>query len=340
MVKNDNLHHPTSALDEFNNLSQAPDIDPLVGKEEQALIELGLGVAFTLILLMILVGAVIIQLAPLVPESVKGIKKLGEIGDFLGGVLNPIVALLALLALLRSIRIQRDELRDTRETLADQGKIQDRERAEKTFFELLALRANAVATIEWTDQLGETKTGRGALKLILKEVVDLGKLHNEQAVKDDLEFWEVPSNLSPSVKPYVAVFAYRYTGIPNSAAMKADFSNYVDLPTYEPELGHVFRATYQILKFIHRQPQFSERQKEDLANYLRAQMSEDDFLLFGLTALTSIGKKSRAAAIGLDFYQKRLQSIPWAKDMLLLFSREDGRNINFAALEGFQPNHR
>ena len=144
-----------------------------VDKEEQELIEWGLGLAVTLVILMLVFGAVVVQVAPSLPASVTGIKKLGEIGDFVGGLLNPVVALVALLALLRSIRIQRDELQDTRSTLEGQSRIQDKERAERTFFELLSLRANAVASIEWTDSQGKTIHGRGALKLILKEVIGL-----------------------------------------------------------------------------------------------------------------------------------------------------------------------
>lgn len=303
--------------------------------DAQEILEKGIGVAIVLCVAMVLLGAIVVQLSEHLPQSLKGVKKLGEIGDFLGGVLNPVVALMALFALFRSIEIQRTELKETRAVLDTQSQIQDRDRAERTFFELLSLRANAVASIEWTTPTGETTRGRAALKVILREVENLGTCYAGYDLQQEFNHWKVPEKLAIEARPYIAVFAYRYTGLPQSPALQTHLSINPRWATYEPELGHVFRATYQILKYIHKQPHFSLQEKEDLANYLRAQMSEDDFLLFGLTALTGIGRRSRAAAIVLNFYQNRLQSTSWAKHMLPLFAKENPENLAFAASEGF-----
>ncbi len=306
-----------------------------LGQEERSLIATALGLALTLILLLVLFGAAIVQVAPELPASIRNVKKLGEIGDFIGGLLNPIIALLALFALIRSIQIQRDELSDTRKALDAQSSIHNRQRLEQTFFELLSLRASAVGSIEWPDPSGAVKQGRGALKMILQEIEQLGQKYSIEELQLDLDYWQVPPNVPSVAMPYVAAFAYRYAGEYRSEALAMHTGFYGMLPNYEPELGHVFRATYQILKFIHKQGTLSSSEKEDLANYLRAQMSEDDFLLFGLTALTRIGRKSRAVSITLDFYQKRLQSIPWAREMLPLFDSKNPDNLAFAATEGF-----
>lgn len=307
----------------------------LLMKEERRLLELGLGIALTLILMILVAGAVVVQLSPQLPEAIRGIKKLGEVGDFVGGVLNPVIALLALTALFRSIQIQRRELRETKEALQEQTRTHNKQRLEDTFFQLMSLRASAVSSIEWSDPSGTTRQGRSALKLILEDVQNIAQGHTPADVEEDLQHWQVPPNAPDVAKPYIAAFAFRYSGEAHSPALQEHLGYYGALPNYEPELGHVFRATYQILKFIRRHDEFSAAEKEDMANYLRAQMSEDDFLFFGLTAVTKIGIKSRAAAISLDFYQKRLQSIPWARDMLDLFDSSNPENAAFAASMGF-----
>ncbi len=68
----------------------------------------------------------------------------GSFGDFIGGILNPIVAFCALYWLTRSIEIQREELSDTKKELADtrkliaeQAETAEKQRFEDTFFALL-----------------------------------------------------------------------------------------------------------------------------------------------------------------------------------------------------------
>lgn len=75
----------------------------------------------------------------------------GAFGDFIGGLLNPILSFLALMALLLTIRLQSIELEATREelkrsataqensekALQKQSKIQNRQQFESTFFSLL-----------------------------------------------------------------------------------------------------------------------------------------------------------------------------------------------------------
>jgi Putative phage abortive infection protein len=73
----------------------------------------------------------------------------GQFGDFLGGVLNPLVSLAALFALVISVRMQRAELRDTRSELieakniaADQAETAEKQRRQQRFFDLLNLYQN------------------------------------------------------------------------------------------------------------------------------------------------------------------------------------------------------
>jgi hypothetical protein len=49
----------------------------------------------------------------------------GEFGDFVGGVLNPLIAFSAFFWLATSVRLQKAELAETRKTLADTLKAQE-----------------------------------------------------------------------------------------------------------------------------------------------------------------------------------------------------------------------
>jgi hypothetical protein len=67
-----------------------------------------------------------------VPENI------GQIGDFIGGLTNPVLSFLALLVLLRTTSIQTREARKTTAFLEKQQIILEKEKFESTFFQLLA----------------------------------------------------------------------------------------------------------------------------------------------------------------------------------------------------------
>jgi hypothetical protein len=264
---------------------------------------------------------------------------LGPTGDWFGGFLNPLIAFLALVGLLRSLVIQRETLRKTTQGLNDQISLQRKQASRQTFFDLLNLRATAVNAIAWIESEQLVK-GRSATKAILKTLEAVARDIKVEEIQDDLDLWQVPQNCPGAAKPYIALFATFYSGNPLSDVTSwshflSDKGDGYSLSNLESELGHVFRATYQVLKFTYECSDFSEKEKQDLANYLRAQMSEDEFALFALTALTSIGKKSRAAAIAFDLYEDRLYSIPWATELRDLFERSDLQNQKFAAECGY-----
>jgi hypothetical protein len=71
------------------------------------------------------------------PQNVTDPGAWGTFGDFVGGLLNPLVAFLALFWLTRSVQIQRTELRETRAALDEQSATLEKQRFEDTFFALL-----------------------------------------------------------------------------------------------------------------------------------------------------------------------------------------------------------
>lgn len=299
-------------------------------------IPVAIGALLTLVVILLLAASVItsVDSAPASKELASGIEtigKLGPVGDYIGGLLNPFVAICAFAGLLKSISIQRETLRKTREDAR-------RQLDQENFYELLRSRDNAVNSIEWKKKDGSIARGRAAIKDILSLVHQYAKDVNLNEIAVDLAAWEIPEELSPHLKKRVALFAILYSG--QAASEEGAWSQYVleeehELDNLEELLGHIFRSTYQILKFVYNSPSFDRAKKEDLVNYLRAQMSEVEFLAFALTGCTSIGVKSRALAISLNLYERRLHSIHWATSLRSLFDPKISKNSELASKIGY-----
>jgi Putative phage abortive infection protein len=105
----------------------------------------------------------------------------GQFGDFLGGVLNPLVSLAALFALVISVRMQRTELKDTRAELiearkvaSEQAKTADQQRREQRFFDLLNLYQRTVDSLSWYD----TKTSIIGKQAMSNWIYDFSRITN------------------------------------------------------------------------------------------------------------------------------------------------------------------
>lgn len=64
-------------------------------------------------------------------------ENVGQVGDFIGGLTNPILSFCALIVLLRTTLIQVSEARKTTKFLSKQQEIMEKEKFENTFFQLL-----------------------------------------------------------------------------------------------------------------------------------------------------------------------------------------------------------
>lgn len=269
----------------------------------------------------------------------KPAENLGPIGDWFGGMLNPMIAFLALVGLAKSVSLQRQTLSETTEGLSKQHALQQKQLSRQTFFDLLALRSEAVDSIEWVSG-PEKFRGRSAVNALLKSLDETAQGLTLADIEDDLKNWGVPLECPDTAKPHVAIFATFYSGEFSDSATSwhqtilVGESQWANL---EAVLGHVFRATYQVLKFVYENTDFTDSEKKNLANYLRAQMSEGEFALFALTALTKIGQKSRAASVAFHLYEGRLYSIPWARGLSALFDRKLLPNKDFASRFGYFP---
>lgn len=310
-----------------------------------------------------------VGVAPEIYAFAKFLSKLGPIGDYIGGLLNPLVALSALVGLIFSIRVQRETLKATRDGLREQLD-------QDNFFILLSNREAAIESLELKrksnekDEIEHVFRGRTALREILQYIDDRAdkiepeKRHlnwlklvfrgaresslNIEQFKIVNKHFEIPNTLNGEIGIRVGIFAILYSGnsesiIWNSKGISNQIANELlefkkihELNSIEELLGHIFRSTYQVLKFVHRSD-FSKEKKKDLINYLRAQMSEAEFATFALTALTAIGSKSRGAAIAFNLYEKRLLSSSWARPLASYFDPTRLDNYKLATDLGYLP---
>lgn len=105
----------------------------------------------------------------------------GTFGDFVGGLMNPLVSVLTLFVAISVWRLQkaeleltRNEMAQTKEAMEDQAKTAEQQRREQRFFDLLNLYKETVNSIEVSDTTSfgsdttiETIKGKRALTIII-----------------------------------------------------------------------------------------------------------------------------------------------------------------------------
>ena len=76
--------------------------------------------------------------------------KLGQMGDFFGGLLNPLVSLLTLFVAISVWQLQKTELKATKEAMKSQDKTAKQQRQEQRFFDLLNVYFRTVESTRYT----------------------------------------------------------------------------------------------------------------------------------------------------------------------------------------------
>ncbi len=211
---------------------------------------------------------------------------LGSLGDFFGGILNPIFSFLGFLALLTTIILQASELKATRKELKKSAKAQKEQSEssklqnkatklqmfENTFFQLISLfcttRDNFIINIEYSPRqdllLNKYKV---SYTESFKRKFDLdisGVYRSVEAIK-----WYLKS----LKEHYILAMSYDYT-----------FFNKEN----EEYTGAYFGQAYQILKFIDNS-NIENRQR--YVNIFRAQFTKDELEFLFYHCLGIIGKR-------------------------------------------------
>lgn len=189
-------------------------------------------------------------------EQISRAEALGMSGDFLGGVLNPILSFFSFLALLFTLRMQRKELNATMEELkksttaaesnvrlfTEQIRTQRLDAFENTFFSLLKLHNSTFETInEYRPAEGDTPAG-STLQLLMGQARSQPTLAQARSV------------------------------------LMGDHS----------EIDHFISILFEMLKFIDQKfPEDSASDRVFYANILKAIINQDAFEAIALYAATN-----------------------------------------------------
>lgn len=106
---------------------------------------------------------------PSIPNDV------GQVGDFIGGLTNPVLSFLALLVLLRTTRIQTLESRRVSKFMQGQQKLMEEERFENTFFNLLS-QLEMHCEKHFRGIVGDKSTGRVISEKLCGKYKEFGEL--------------------------------------------------------------------------------------------------------------------------------------------------------------------
>lgn len=92
----------------------------------------------------------------------NGIEKLGQMGDFFGGMLNPLVSALTLFVAISVWQLQKKELQATQKALDEQAKTAEQQRQEQRFFDLMNVYQQTLESITHIEkrQLGHQEAHR------------------------------------------------------------------------------------------------------------------------------------------------------------------------------------
>lgn len=73
----------------------------------------------------------------------------GAFGDYMGGLLNPLISLFTLIVAMKVWGLQKTELLETRKAVEEQGKTAEQQRREQRFFDFLNIYRSTVDSIEF-----------------------------------------------------------------------------------------------------------------------------------------------------------------------------------------------
>jgi|RifCSPhighO2_12_1023870.scaffolds.fasta_scaffold57071_1 hypothetical protein len=188
----------------------------------------------------------------------------GQLGDYIGGLLNPFFSFIALLALLYTIRLQSEEMRNSTaelkhsaQALLTQNNVMLKQSFETSFFNLLGLLSSLVRDSVIDGDVHTTHRGRSCFEMIYTAL-----LKALSSVIHDTDGMVVESSL----KSRCGLF----------------------FRPLDPVLGHYFRTLYGVLRFVD-DSDLSDDQKRLYTRIVRAQLSGPELGLILFNCVGDLG---------------------------------------------------
>lgn len=203
----------------------------------------------------------------------------GTFGDFVGGLLNPVVSTLTLFVAIQVWHLQRKELEETKTVLAEQAKTAEQQRSEQRFFDVLNLYFRTVDVLGYREH-----HGRRALEQWSTSQLK-GNTYNSP--KDYSLPWFFTNGFSPVVSS---------SGNPPQQVSITELKAAWNKPIIDEFLSPYLRVVFRLLtdaEDLFKDP--NERRR--YMKLFRAQLSSDELTLIGLNLwLSDIGQKMRPVA--------------------------------------------
>ncbi|TYK64170.1 hypothetical protein CWS31_017100 [Colwellia echini] len=219
----------------------------------------------------------------------------GVFGDFMGGVLNPILTFFTLFGLIATIVIQRQELRLARVEYEKTADALGTQAVETTFFNILDLHHKIADSIKV--DIDEISQKSKTEKVFSEMVLGTAKISRKSVFEGRVAFEEILNILSiNSSSPEEVIERYKFL---------QDHNNHV--------LGHYFRNLYQALKVIHSYEEslLSEKQKRKYTSILRAQLSTKELALLFINCLEGVSDKGQFKNLIIEY--EMLEHLPIKK---------------------------
>ncbi len=195
-------------------------------------------------------------------------EKLGQMGDFFGGMLNPLVSALTLFVAISVWQLQKVELQATKKALDEQAKTAEQQRQEQRFFDLLNVYQQTVASISFEKH---KPSGEFPVQYAGKEA--LSKFLNSHEGLLDLQSFNQSGHDAWTLQP-------------DQLLLRADLITYWDNETIASLFDHYFRVIFRIL--TEAEGLLSNQQIPDLKDQhfryiklFRAQLSRSELMILG-----------------------------------------------------------
>ena len=237
-----------------HSVAQPPTVAPATGRFFTAGLWVLLGVAAALTAGVLFIGH----------RNVQAFKDLGTWGDFVGGLLNPLLTFITFLAVLLTLWLQREELSLTRDemvrsanALENKGTTLKKQSFENTFFEMLRLHNSIIESIDLVNpETGTVTKGRDAFNIFYSR---LNKIYRSNKIKANGKY----------NKREIAELSY--------------FLFWNDART---ELGHYFRFLFNFFRFIEN----SGIEDTFYVKLLRSQLSDQELLVLFYNNISEAGE--------------------------------------------------
>ncbi|MBP5958155.1 putative phage abortive infection protein [Pseudomonas anatoliensis] len=249
----------------------------------------------------------------------------GQLGDFAGGFLNPLLSFLALMAVLKTMALQRAEMKATQqeakiatEEQRQQTAVYSRQMFESTLFGMLDVHAKILGDIKSSDS-SYHREGRDAVDVIVRNFKE-SDFYKEAALHSEMmKYNDVEVDVSKFYKDKIS------------------------------SVGHYFRNLYWIMKMIdssenaltgsamhdrivkdNKEFYADYVRKRNYTNIVRAQLSESEMALLQINCLGSYGAD-------LKYYVEKYSLLkPLGKEYFGSISENMCRHFNKLAFLGLE----